>query len=377
MKKFLPLIIIIFAIVVSYLLITFQPKASKIESSPLITKVEYLEVNAKPTQVRIESEGILKPRIESQFISPVNGQVIHIGNNFYPGKFFKSGEVLFKLDARDYEDRLKNAETNLAQAELRYAQEAALAIQAAKDWEKLKLGKANDLVLRKPQLKQAEKQLESAKAALAFAKRELADTVFKAPYSGYLLSRNIDLGTEISAGLSGAGAVASAFASGDGEIRLSLNEDEKRLIQTDTLSKNRVQFYDSGQLVATGHIDRLEASLNPNNRLFYAVAVIKDALKGDNQIHASSVFRGQFLNAYIEGLTFEKAYTLPSEAIRGSSNVYLINKSNQLVEKEVIIANSNSQTVIVTEGLKDGDRVVVGPVPFFIQGMSVNPSLQQ
>ena len=105
--------------------------------------------------------------------------------------------------------------------------------------------------------------------------------------------------------------------------------------------------------------------------------MIKDALKGDNQIHASSVFRGQFLNAYIEGLTFEKAYTLPSEAIRGSSNVYLINKSNQLVEKEVIIANSNSQTVIVTEGLKDGDRVVVGPVPFFIQGMSVNPSLQQ
>lgn len=375
MKKFLPLIIIIFAAFVSYLLITFQPKALKIETSPLITKVEYLEVSANPTQVRIETEGILKPRIESQFISPVNGQVIHIGNNFYPGKFFKSGEVLFKLDASDYEDRLKNAETNLAQAELRYAQEAALAIQASKDWKKLNLGKANDLVLRKPQLKQAEKQLESMKAALAFAKRELADTVFKAPYSGYLLSRNIDLGTEISAGLSG--AVASAFASGDGEIRLSLNEDEKRLIQTDTLSNNRVQFYDSGQLVATGYIDRLEASLNPNNRLFYAVAVIKNAFKGNNQIHASSVFRGQFLNAYIEGLTFEKAYTLPSEAIRGSSNVYLINKSNQLVEKEIVIANSNSQTVIIAEGLEDGDRVVVGPVPFFIQGMSVNPSLKQ
>ena len=359
----------------SYLLVTFQPKASKIESSPLITKVEYLEVNAKPTQVRIETEGILKPRIESQFISPVNGQVIHIGNNFYPGKFFKSGEVLFKLDASDYEDRLKNAETNLAQAELRYAQEAALAIQASKDWEKLKLGKANDLVLRKPQLKQAEKQLESAKAALAFAKRELADTVFKAPYSGYLLTRNIDLGTEISGGISG--SVASAFASGDGEIRLSLNEDEKRLIETDKLSNNRVRFYDSGQLVATGYIDRLEASLNPNNRLFYAVAVIEDALPGDNDIYTSSVFRGQFLNAYIDGISFEKAFTLPSEAIRGSSNVYLINKSNQLVEKEIKITSSNSQDFIVTEGLKDGDRVVLGPVPFFIEGMSVNPSLQQ
>lgn len=375
MKKFLPLILIIPALGISFLLITFQPKPTKVEIPPLITKVEFLRAESATTQISIQTEGILKPKTESQFISPVNGQVIFIGDNFYPGKYFKKNEVLFKLDASDYEDRLKNAETNLAQSELRYEQERALALQAARDWEKLNLGQATDLALRKPQLKQAKKMLESAQAAVAFAKRELQETVFRAPYSGYLLNKTIDLGTEITGGFSG--PVASAFASGDAEIRLPLNENEKGLINTDTLKANRVRFYDAGKLITTGSIDRLEASLNPNNQLFYAVAVIKDALPENNEIHSAPVFRGQFLSAFIDGVIFDKAYTLPNEAIRGSSMLYLINSSNQLEEREIKIASTSDSHVVVTEGLEDGDRVVLGPVPFYIQGMSVNPILKE
>ena len=163
----------------------------------------------------------------------------------------------------------------------------------------------------------------------------------------------------------------------DAEIRLPLNENEKGLINTDTLKANRVRFYDAGKLITTGSIDRLEASLNPNNQLFYAVAVIKDALPENNEIHSAPVFRGQFLSAFIDGVIFDKAYTLPNEAIRGSSMLYLINSSNQLEEREIKIASTSDSHVVVTEGLEDGDRVVLGPVPFYIQGMSVNPILKE
>ena len=374
MKKFLPLILLAVALGISYLLISIQPKAKKIETPSLITPVEYLVAKAKPTTIRIESEGILQPRIETQFISPVAGQVIEIGENFYPGRFFQKGEILFKLDDSDYKFQVKNAETNLAQAELAFELEKALSVQAKKDWEKLNLGEANDLVLRKPQLKQAKKNLESAQVSLTFAQEQLEDTVFRAPYSGYLLSRTIDLGTEITGGMSG--PIASAYSSGDAEIRLPLTESERLLIDTKNLNENTVRLYDSGNLVAQGKIQRIEASLNPNNRLFYAVALIENAFPEDNQIHTSEMFRGQYLDAMIDGILIDKAFTLPNEAIRESSTIYTITNQNQLVEKNITVISSNSKQVIVSTGLDDGDRVVVSPVPFYINGMSVKPILK-
>ena len=374
MKKILPLILLAVALGISYLLISIQPKAKKIETPSLITPVEYLVAKAKPTTIRIESEGILQPRIETQFISPVAGQVIEIGENFYPGRFFQKGEVLFKLDDSDYQFQVKNAETNLAQAELAFELEKALSVQAKKDWEKLNLGEANDLVLRKPQLKQAKKNLESAQVSLTFAQEQLEDTVFRAPYSGYLLSRTIDLGTEITGGMSG--PIASAYSSGDAEIRLPLTESERLLIDTKNLNENAVRLYDSGKLVAQGKIQRIEASLNPNNRLFYAVALIENAFPEDNQIHTSEMFRGQYLDAMIDGILIEEAFTLPNEAIRESSTIYTITNQNQLVEKNITVISSNSKQVIVSTGLDDGDRVVVSPVPFYINGMSVKPILK-
>jgi RND family efflux transporter MFP subunit len=374
MKKNLPLILLAVALGISYLLISIQPKAKKIETPYLITPVEYLVAKAKPTTIRIESEGILQPRIETQFISPVAGQVIEIGENFYPGRFFQKGEVLFKLDDSDYKFQVKNAETNLAQAELAFELEKALSVQAKKDWEKLDLGEANDLVLRKPQLKQAKKNLESAQVSLTFAQEQLEDTVFRAPYSGYLLSRTIDLGTEITGGMSG--PIASAYSSGDAEIRLPLTESERLLIDTKNLNENTVRLYDSGKLVAQGKIQRIEASLNPNNRLFYAVALIENAFPKDNQIHTSEMLRGQYLDAMIDGILIDKAFTLPNEAIRESSTIYTITNQNQLVEKNITVISSNSNQVIVSIGLEDGDRVVVSPVPFYINGMSVKPILK-
>ena len=374
MKKFLPLILLAVALGISYLLISIQPKAKKIETPSLITPVEFVVAKAKPTTINIESEGILQARIETQFISPVAGEVIEIGENFYPGRFFQKGEILFKLDDSDYQFQVKNAEKNLAQAELGYELEKAQAVQAKKDWEKLNLGDANDLVLRKPQLKQAKKNLESAQVNLTFAQEQLEDTVFRAPYSGYLLSRSIDLGSEITGGMSG--PIASAYSSGDAEIRLPLTESERLLINTNNLNENTVRLYDSGELVAQGKIQRIEASLNPNNRLFYAVALIENAFPEDNQIHTSELFRGQYLDAMIEGIGFEKAFTLPNEAIRESSTIYTITKQNQLIEKNITIISSNSKQAIVSTGLDDGDRVVVSPIPFYVNGMSVKPILR-
>lgn len=373
MKNKITLAAIIAVLLISSLFFWIRPKASKTISPRLITKVEYMLAESKPTQITLQSEGILMPKVESQLIPEVSGKVIEIRENFYPGKFFEEGELLFQIDPIDYEDRLKKAELGLAQAELIFLEQNALSEQALLDWQKLDLGTPNDLVLRKPQLKQAEKNLASAQANLELASRELSKTRFTAPYSGYLLNRSIDLGTVVNGSMSG--PVALAYASGDGEVRLSLNEREKELLKAQDVGRNKVRLMHSStnSLLAEGFIDRVEASLNPKNRLFYSVALVKNAfLEKDSGLN-SQLSRGQYLKAEIDGIILETAFTVPNVALHRLNTVYVINSDNLLVEKQVSVVQSNSHHTIISSGLSDSDRIVISPIAYYVKGMEVEP----
>jgi RND family efflux transporter MFP subunit len=373
MKNKITIAAIIAVLLISSLFFWIRPKASKTISPRLITKVEYMIAESKPTQITLQSEGILMPKVESQLVSEVSGRVIEIRENFYPGKFFEEGELLFQIDPIDYEDRLKKAELGLAQAELIFLEQSALSEQALLDWQKLDLGTANDLVLRKPQLKQAEKNLASAQANLELATRELSKTRFTAPYSGYLLNRSIDLGTVINGAMSG--PVALAYACGDGEVRLSLNEREKALLKAQDVGRNKVRLIhaSNNSLLAEGVIDRVEASLNPKNRLFYSVASVKNAFPKEDSMHLSQISRGQYLKAEIDGLILQTAFTVPNVALHRLNTVYVINPENLLVEKQVSVVQSNSHHTIISDGLSDGDRVVISPIAYYVKDMEVEP----
>jgi RND family efflux transporter MFP subunit len=359
MKKFLPLYILLGAVLICALLLQFRPKPKKVENSRLVTPVEYITVEAKGTQIIIESEGILKPKIESSFISEVSGKVIKIGENFYPGSYFEKDEVLFEIDSLNYVERLKAAEFQMAQAELYLAEQKALAEQAKADWEKFDYGQANDLVLRKPQLNQAITRLES--------------TTFKAPYSGFLLTRNIDLGTVVNGNMGN--SVAQAYGIGNGEIRLPINEREKQLLYFEGSKPNRVRFYhaSSKDLLAEGTIERIEATLNRNNRLFYCVGEIKNAFSKETILSTSALQRSQFLVAEIEGKFLESAITIPNTALRNNEYVYIINKENRLIQKKVTVAHKTKNSIILSDGLDDIEKIVISPIPFYVENMLVKP----
>ena len=96
MKKFLPIYILLAAVLISFLLVTFKPKPEKLESPRLITPVEYITAVAKDTRILIESEGILKPKIESALNAEISGTIIALGENFYPASILKKEKCFLK-----------------------------------------------------------------------------------------------------------------------------------------------------------------------------------------------------------------------------------------------------------------------------------------
>ena len=379
-KRLFPIIILLIALISSYILIKLKPIPSKIENPLVVTPVNFIVAEAKETEIIVDSQGIIKPKTESIILAEVSGKVINISDDFKPGKFVEKDSVLFQIDPSNYKDLLKISEHEFALAELNLIEQEALAAQAKSDWENFGNGAPSSLTIREPQLKAALARFESAKAALDIAKRDLEKTTIRAPFSGYILNKDIDLGSYISPSPLSSNGHGRIYASGDGEIRLSINSKEKSFIESGINSKETIviEFYDSNSYehITTGYLDRIEATIDSKNQLNYCVGLITDAFPIPN-LNFFGLQRNQYLLAKIKCKNLPSAFTIPESALRNNDTIYVINKNNKLEQKKITIINYRNEEIIVKDGLNNGDRIVTGPVSYYVEGMQVQPILNK
>ena len=120
------------------------------------------------------------------FRSQVTGKVVSVNSEFADGGFFKKGEVLLTIERDDYEFSLARAQSALAQSQQRLAEERGRSRQARREWRELGSKEANDLFLRKPQLRAAQSAVTAAEADVSAAELALDRTVIRAPFDGFL-----------------------------------------------------------------------------------------------------------------------------------------------------------------------------------------------
>lgn len=370
MKAFLTIIIITSGIGLFVLLFKLKPEAERIEVVRPINSVEIITVQPETLQLFVQSQGTLLPTIESDLIAEVSGRVIEVAETFRPGNRFSEGEVLLKIDPADYEAAAAAREAELANAELALAQEKAFAEQAAADWEALGEGDASELTLRKPQLKQASASVASAKAALDKAKRDLDRTQITAPFDGIVLTKNTDLGQFIIANPSN--PIGRIYSTESAEVRLPITEQEASFLDQRSKPERSITLRranDYSDSTWTARLARIEDNINPNSRLLYVVAQLKNPFNPSEE--APALRRGTFMTGTIEGRSEQNIYSLPRYALRGSETLYVLDKDNKLTTRKVSIVQSDAERIIIDEGLIAGDRVAISPIAYFVENMPV------
>jgi RND family efflux transporter MFP subunit len=192
------------------------------------TLVEVTLVSSETVAFSVASQGTVSARTETTLYPEVSGEVIYVSQDLYAGGYFEAGDVLLKIDPSNYEVAVKNAEAQLAREEVTLLREKALSEQALKDWVALgnDASSATSLVLREPQLKEAEAGIQSARAALERAQRDLRKTKIVAPYAGMVRTRFADLGQFVSPNSS----LARIFATDYAEIRLPLTANDLQFL---------------------------------------------------------------------------------------------------------------------------------------------------
>ena len=372
-----PLLILALAIAVAAVLVAIKPEPVAVvpEQKPLL--VDVLEVERTTLAIKVKAQGIVQPSARTSLVSEVSGRIIEVAGDFNAGGFFRSGDILLRIDARDYEARLQQAAALVAQARSMLAQERGRAEVASREWQQ-RSGRnkvseqARELALRKPQLLEAEAQLESAKAGMRQAQLDLERTVIVAPYDGLVSAKSADIGQFIAAG----SAIAEIMAVSDAEVRLAIPESKLSYLSlpdayggaTRDLAGVELSYRVDGETQSwSASLVRSEGVLDQRSRSLFVVARVRDpyGIYEPGSDGFTPLRFGMFVNASIEGRRVERVIPLPRAVVRPGNEVWVVDDNNRLQARNVSLLRTDGAEIFVTAGLDDGDRVCltsVGPV---------------
>lgn len=366
----------------------------------------------------IRSQGSVMPHMEAGLSAEVTGRIILMSPKLVVGGLFGEGDELLRIDSKNYEltqrqalaridtaragitnalAQVSGARSQIAQAEARIFKEEAEASAALSEWRLLgRAGNPPGLLVRVPQLKEARAALDSANALLKAAKakrnseeaelraaqaaEELASTnvvrcIVRAPFNGRVASRHVGEGQVVSPAMVLAQLQSIDFA----EIRLALPLKEFAFLEMDNAFSGGVDVANGpkvwikpsygGDREWTGQVVRSLGEVDSGTRMMAIVAQVKNPY-----IHkdGSALSFGMFVAAKIFGRSLKDVVVLPRNVLRGGATVHVLAKG-KLSERNVKVAWSTREVVVIKEGLKAGEQVCLTAVDAFTDGMEVIP----
>lgn len=377
-----PLAVLAVAALVVALLFATRPPVEVAAPDFLPPLVRVQTVTLQPLRLIVHAEGSAQAAVHSDLVAEVSGRVLELSPALVEGGFFRRGDVLLRLDDRDYRIALEKARAAVERSE----SEAALA--------DLRLGRRQQLVERgvvsrdelddgESQAKVARAALRSARADLARAELDLERTIIRAPYDGRVSSHAVDRGQFVSRGA----LLASVYATGRSEVRLPVPDEALAHLGLPLDFQSEVGSDGPGvELFAdvagqsgrwSGHIDRAEGQIDPRTRMVTLVARVENPfLRSADRPEAPPLAPGLFVRADIKGREVVDAVRLPSGALRAGDQVLVV-ESDVLRFRDVVVLRRERDSVVVSSGLRAGDEVCVSTLEAATEGMRVRRAAPQ
>jgi len=351
---------------------------AKIAIEPPSLLVDIATANRQPVEFSISSQGTVGARTQTNLMAEASGQIIEVSEAFVSGGFFNTGDVLVRIDPRNYQSAVKRARASVAKAETLLAKESALAGYAKEDYKRLlKLkpgtGPASALTLRKPQLLEAVAELQFAEAELEKAEGDLDRTVIRAPYMGMVLEKRADVGQFVSMG----SALATTVAVDVAEIRLPVTQRDLAFLDISKIRSGEplpvVVSAELGGTVFTwqGQITRSEGVFDTASRVLYLVAQIQDPYQLLSKSDAIPLLIGTYVSAEITGRSGGDLFLIPRHSLHRGKTLWLVDEHQQIQPKDVSIVRSDELFFYIDGGIPEGARYCITPLDKPLPGQKV------
>ena len=307
-------------------------------------------VNSSP----VSFSGTVVPSDRAEVSTRNMGYVSYIGVK--EGDFVKKGDLLLRIDPRDTKARIESAKEQVIQAEKRYNMALANYEAVRKTYERYrelleaKAVTEHEFDMIEAKFKSAKAQLEASRSGVEMAKQNLkvattnlSYTEVRAPFSGYVVSKLVDIGD-----IAKPGYPLIIMEKRPFKVEVSLPE---RLYNRVSVGDELKVYVESLNKWTTARVVEIEPSVNPVNRTFKLKAVIRD----------KDVKSGFFVKVYLQE-RIGKTVFIPQKALYKRwdfTGVWVVKENNTLELRFVRTGRKVGDKVEILAGLEGNERIVI------------------
>ena len=380
--KFIVILLIIgFGGCSSLLLILTGPETVPEDRTTAAKIVQTIPLVPRTRSIAVSASGSVVPSRKVVIKPQVTGLVIWQSESVVIGGHVKAGDELIHIDPKDYELALAEKQADFEQARFEREVESGRQVIAKREWGELQsdldMGEVNkSLVLREPHLRRAEALMEKAKNDIEIARLQRSRTIITAPFNAMVVEESVEVGQLLSPG---------------SDICELVGTDEFWIQATIPFSQLKwVKFPKEGQPGAealvildtgdpelptwNGRVIRLLSDLDPLGRMARLLVSVKDPLDlYGNSDGKLPLLLGSYVEVRIDAGELENTLTIPRAALREGDKIWLVGDDNLLKILPAEILWRETETIIISNNVEEGDRLIVSDLRVALPGMEVAP----
>lgn len=338
--------------------------------------VDIRPIKSTSKTVVIKAMGTVISSREISLYSELTGTVTWVSPNFVPGGKVKKGDILVRLDKKEYELEVKRQQSLVAQLQADLDLEKGQQEVARREMELMQKTlnrkiKNPKLALRVPQLNKALASLKSQQISMEQAMLDLERTTIKAPFNAIILDRTIDLGSRLTA----QNALASLTSTDSFWIETAVPMNKLRWIKIPGLngtSSSRVIVHLQDGSKAVGKVLRLLGSLNDKSQMARILVRVNDPLSMGKRKGKMPLLLNSYVSLDLSGSQINYVAEIPRSAIKDGNKIWMF-KTNHLKIRTIDPIWEDENSIYVKNSFKAGELLITSDMSSAVDGMAVRP----
>ncbi|WP_084456588.1 efflux RND transporter periplasmic adaptor subunit [Desulfogranum mediterraneum] len=374
----LVVLVLLAGLVAAWAILHSSPKARRSPPPRRQTPVAVQEVRATTLTPELTTLGTVLSSRRLSLAPAISGTVLWLNPKLIPGGRLRKGELVLRLDDREYQLARARRRNQLEQASMDLRLEQGSQAVARREYQLIQqlsetdLSKAPlDLALREPQLAKARAAEATARTEVALAELDLERTSLVAPFNGLVLEKQVALGAQ----LNRQSVIATLVGTDHYWVRVTLPQEQLAKIQLPSPGQPGAEVLiqglgdQQGRPPRRGQLIRLLGEVDPDGLLARLLIEVDQPLAAD--AGQAPLLLGSTVSVRIPALPLENVFPIPRGALHGPDTLLIATPDQTLEIRTVNVAWLNGDLAYVAQGLENGELVITSPLSAPIPGMEL------
>jgi RND family efflux transporter MFP subunit len=352
-----------------------EVKATAAQRRDLVLNVRVVPVRANDAMVTAKLPGSTEAFEAANIYARISG---YIAKRFVDiGDHVKAGQILAEISAQELDHQIAQARANIAQNEAALNQAQAnreiASVTWARDsklldkgWVTKQQGDTERLNLQAQEaaVAVAQANIRAQQAQLEVLLQHKAYQRVVAPFDGVVTQRNVDNGSLVQADTTGGAAMFTLMHSDVIRIQLYVPQDQAFGLAPGVEASIRVP--EMPGVAFRGTVTRVASALAPGTRTLQTEIDVPNP--------DGALTPGTYCEVELQIPRKTQSFIVPSEAVvfnRSGLSVAVVENGVVRVRKLTVVRDRGT-SVEVSDGVKDGDQVILNPPVDLVDGQTVN-----